>query len=60
MPGWLDGCENRNSTVDGGGAEGSGLGTAGLGIPRGATPSAGFRPSRDGEKILQHHAEDVV
>ncbi|EGC48308.1 6-phosphofructo-2-kinase [Histoplasma capsulatum var. duboisii H88] len=33
---------------------------AGLGIPRGATPSAGFRPSRDGEKILQHHAEDVV
>ncbi|EER40568.1 6-phosphofructo-2-kinase [Histoplasma capsulatum H143] len=60
MPGWLDGCENRNSDVDGGGAEGSGLGTAGLGIPRGATPSAGFRPSRDGEKILQHHAEDVV
>ncbi|KLJ12457.1 elongator complex protein 2 [Blastomyces silverae] len=61
MPGGLDGNENGSTNGDGGGGgESSGIGTAGLSIPRGATPAGGFRPQRDGEKILQHHAEDVV
>ncbi|OJD15321.1 hypothetical protein AJ78_04405 [Emergomyces pasteurianus Ep9510] len=60
MPGGLDGNESGKTNGDGDGGDDSGsIGAAGLGIPRGATPSSGLR-TLDGEKILQHHAEDVV
>ncbi|EEH41358.2 6-phosphofructo-2-kinase [Paracoccidioides lutzii Pb01] len=35
-------------------------GTSSAGPPRGGTPQNGLKTPQDGEKILQHHVEDVV